>query len=290
MIEVDVLRRFLFEDLGIRGVWVNITASWQTAKNHQQGPENAQLLLGQGLAAVALLSSTIKFNGSMIMQIQGEGDFKALVAQSTHDRNIRGLIRSDIHVQDGTLSEMFGNNGRLVLTIEPEDANPYQGIVALDGDNLGDAIENYFEKSEQLNTRVWLYADAQSAMGLLIQELPSKDLDSKEWERVQLLANTLTEKEALTWGSEELLYKLFSEDIVRLYEPESVQFKCSCGRPRIERTLRALGEEELNSILAEQGKIEVNCEFCGAHYKFDPIDIAKALNEDHVSSSPDTLH
>jgi molecular chaperone Hsp33 len=290
MIEVDVLRRFLFEDLGIRGVWVNITASWQTAKNHQQGPENAQLLLGQGLAAVALLSSTIKFNGSMIMQIQGEGDFKALVAQSTHDRNIRGLIRSDIHVQDGTLSEMFGNNGRLVLTIEPEDANPYQGIVALDGDNLGDAIENYFEKSEQLNTRVWLYADAQSAMGLLIQELPSKDLDSKEWERVQLLANTLTEKEALTWGSEELLYKLFSEDVVRLYEPESVQFKCSCGRPRIERTLRALGEEELNSILAEQGKIEVNCEFCGAHYKFDPIDIANALNEDHVSSSPDTLH
>ncbi len=290
MIEVDVLRRFLFEDLGIRGVWVNITASWQTAKNHQQGPENAQLLLGQGLAAVALLSSTIKFNGSMIMQIQGEGDFKALVAQSTHDRNIRGLIRSDIHVQDGTLSEMFGNNGRLVLTIEPEDANPYQGIVALDGDNLGDAIENYFEKSEQLNTRVWLYANAQSAMGLLIQELPSKDLDSKEWERVQLLANTLTEKEALTWGSEELLYKLFSEDIVRLYEPESVQFKCSCGRPRIERTLRALGEEELNSILAEQGKIEVNCEFCGAHYKFDPIDIANALNEDHVSSSPDTLH
>ena len=290
MIEVDVLRRFLFEDLGIRGVWVNITASWQTAKNHQQGPENAQLLLGQGLAAVALLSSTIKFNGSMIMQIQGEGDFKALVAQSTHDRNIRGLIRSDIHVQDGTLSEMFGNNGRLVLTIEPEDANPYQGIVALDGDNLGDAIENYFEKSEQLNTRVWLYANDQSAMGLLIQELPSKDLDSKEWERVQLLANTLTEKEALTWGSEELLYKLFSEDVVRLYEPESVQFKCSCGRPRIERTLRALGEEELNSILAEQGKIEVNCEFCGAHYKFDPIDIANALNEDHVSSSPDTLH
>jgi len=290
MIEVDVLRRFLFEDLGIRGVWVNITASWQTAKNHQQGPENAQLLLGQGLAAVALLSSTIKFNGSMIMQIQGEGDFKALVAQSTHDRNIRGLIRSDIHVQDGTLSEMFGNNGRLVLTIEPEDANPYQGIVALDGDNLGDAIENYFEKSEQLNTRVWLYADAHTAMGLLIQELPSKDLDSKEWERIQLLANTLTEKEALTWGSEELLYKLFSEDVVRLYEPESVQFKCSCGRPRIERTLRALGEEELNSILAEQGKIEVNCEFCGAHYKFDPIDIANALNEDHVSSSPDTLH
>ncbi len=290
MIEVDVLRRFLFEDLGIRGVWVNITASWQTAKNHQQGPENAQLLLGQGLAAVALLSSTIKFNGSMILQIQGEGDFKALVAQSTHDRNIRGLIRSDIHVQDGTLSEMFGNNGRLVLTIEPEDANPYQGIVALDGDNLGDAIENYFEKSEQLNTRVWLYANDQSAMGLLIQELPSKDLDSKEWERVQLLANTLTEKEALTWGSEELLYKLFSEDVVRLYEPESVQFKCSCGRPRIERTLHALGEEELNSILAEQGKIEVNCEFCGAHYKFDPIDIANALNEDHVSSSPDTLH
>ncbi len=290
MIEEDVLRRFLFEDLGLRGVWVNITASWQTAKHHQEGPENAQLLLGEGLAAVALLSATIKFNGSMIMQIQGEGDFKALVAQSTHDRNIRGLIRSELQVTAGTLSEMFGNNGRLVLTIEPDDANPYQGIVALDGNNLADALETYFEKSEQLNTRVWLFANAHTAMGLLIQELPSKDLDSKEWERVQLLANTLTETEALSWGSEELLYKLFNEDTVRLYEPEAVQFKCSCGRPRIERTLRALGAEELNSILAEQGKIEVNCEFCGAHYQFDAIDIAKALNEDNVDVSSDTLH
>ncbi len=290
MIEEDVLRRFLFEDLGLRGVWVNITASWQTAKHHQEGPENAQLLLGEGLAAVALLSATIKFNGSMILQIQGEGDFKALVAQSTHDRNIRGLIRSELQVTAGTLSEMFGNNGRLVLTIEPDDANPYQGIVALDGNNLADSLETYFEKSEQLNTRVWLFANAHTAMGLLIQELPSKDLDSKEWERVQLLANTLTETEALSWGSEELLYKLFNEDTVRLYEPEAVQFKCSCGRPRIERTLRALGAEELNSILAEQGKIEVNCEFCGAHYQFDAIDIAKALNEDNVDVSSDTLH
>ncbi len=290
MIEEDVLRRFLFEDLGLRGVWVNITASWQTAKHHQEGPENAQLLLGEGLAAVALLSATIKFNGSMIMQIQGEGDFKALVAQSTHDRNIRGLIRSELQVTAGTLSEMFGNNGRLVLTIEPDDANPYQGIVALDGNNLADSLETYFEKSEQLNTRVWLFANAHTAMGLLIQELPSKDLDSKEWERVQLLANTLTETEALSWGSEELLYKLFNEDMVRFYEPEAVQFKCSCGRPRIERTLRALGAEELNSILAEQGKIEVNCEFCGAHYQFDAIDIAKALNEDNVDVSSDTLH
>ena len=290
MIEQDVLRRFLFEDLGIRGVWVNITASWQTAKQHQQGPENAQLLLGQGLAAVALLSATIKFKGSMIMQIQGEGDFKALVAQASHDRNLRGLIRTNTVVEGGTLSEMFGNNGRLVLTIEPDDTNPYQGIVALDGTHLADALEAYFERSEQLNTRAWLFADAHSAMGLLIQELPSKNLDAQEWERIQLLAATLTEKEALTWGSEELLYKLFSEDTVRVYEPEAVQFKCSCGRPRIERTLRALGAEELNSILAEQGKIEVNCEFCGAYYLFDAIDVAKALNEDNPINPPNTLH
>ena len=290
MIEQDILRRFLFEELGIRGVWVNITASWQTAKKHQQGPENAQLLLGQGLAAVTLLSATIKFNGSMIMQIQGEGDFKALVAQATHDRNLRGLIRTNEVVDNGTLSEMFGNNGRLVLTIEPEDANPYQGIVALEGLNLANALEAYFEKSEQLNTRVWLYANADTAMGLLIQELPSKNLDSKEWERIQLLAHTLTEKEALTWGAEELLYKLFNEDTVRVYEPETVQFKCSCGRPRIERTLRALGADEINSILAEQGKIEVNCEFCGAHYLFDPIDVANALNAESTTTLSDTVH
>ena len=164
MIEQDLLRRFLFEELGIRGEWVKLTQSWQTAKMHQQGPENAQLQLGQALAAVSMLAATIKFNGSIILQAQGDGAFKTLVAQSTHDQKLRGLIRSHDFVPAGSLETMFGT-GRLVLTIEPDNAQPYQGIVGLEGDNLATALQSYFQQSEQLNTRLWLFANETQAVG-----------------------------------------------------------------------------------------------------------------------------
>ena len=143
MIEQDVLRRFLFEDLGVRGEWVKLTTSWQAAKQHQQGSQNAQLQLGQALAAVVMLSATVKFNGSMILQAQGDGDFKTLVAQSTHDRKIRGLIRSNDHVPVGSLETMFGQ-GRLVLTIEPDNAQPLSGCRALTRQKFSCCLANLF--------------------------------------------------------------------------------------------------------------------------------------------------
>ena len=288
MIEQDVLRRFLFETLGIRGEWVKLNTSWQTAKQHQQGSENAQLLLGQGLAAVVMLSATIKFSGSMILQAQGDGDFKALVAQSTHDKKIRGLIRCKDEVANGSLESTFGK-GQLVLTIEPDEGQPYQGIVPLEGGNLAAALQTYFEQSEQLNTRLWLFANKTHAVGLLLQELPSQNSDTADWERVEILANTITEHELLEWNCEELLCNLFNEDQIRLFDSEPVQFECSCGRARIERTLRALGAEELESILEEQGKIDVGCEFCGEHYVFDKVDVSILLQEERIARS-DTLH
>ncbi len=289
MIEQDVLRRFIFESLGIRGEWVKLTTSWQIAKQHQQGPENAQLLLGQGLAAVVMLSATIKFKGSMILQAQGDGDFKALVAQSTHDKKIRGLIRCNDDVNNGSLESTFGK-GQLVLTIEPDEGQPYQGIVPLEGENLAAALQTYFEQSEQLNTRLWLIANETYAVGLLLQELPAQATDKTGWERIEILANTITEKELLAWDCEQLLYNLFNEDQIRLFDSEPVQFECSCGRPRIERTLRALGAEELESILKEQGKIEVGCEFCGEHYTFDKVDVSTLLLREKGIAPSDTLH
>ncbi len=289
MIEQDVLRRFLFEELGIRGEWVRLTTSWQTAKQHQQGPENAQLVLGQGLAAVVMLSATIKFNGSMILQAQGDGDVSAVVAQSTNDRKIRGLVRSNDSVATGNLADIFGQ-GRLVLTIEPDDGNPYQGIVPLEGTNLAAAIQAYFEQSEQLNTRLWLFADATQAVGLLLQELPTQNGDASGWERIEILANTLTEQELLSWDCEKLLYNLFNEDQIRLYDAEDVQFECACSRPRIERTLRALGAEELDSILKDEGKIEVGCQFCGEAYLFDALDVNAFMSQEILSPSSKTKH
>ena len=289
MTKQDFLRRFLFEELGVRGEWVKLETSWLAAKQHQQGSEIVLEQLGQALAAVVMLSATVKFNGSMILQAQGDGDFRALVAQSTHDRKIRGLVRSNDTVSAGTLETMFGH-GRLVLTIEPDFADPYQGIVPLQGNNLAAALETYFAQSEQLKTRLWLFANETGAAGLLIQELPAQENYQADWERIEILANTVTGQELLELDCETLLYRLFNEEKVRLFDAEPVEFKCACSRPRIERTLRALGREELESILLERDKIEVGCEFCGAQYHFDKIDVQQLLSQEGVANESETRH
>ena len=289
MIEQDLLRRFLFEDLGVRGEWVKLTTSWQAAKQHQQGSQNAQLQLGQALAAVVMLSATVKFKGSMILQAQGDGDLKTLVAQSTHDRKIRGLVRCNDHVPAGSLETLFGQ-GQLVLTIESDNAQPYQGVVPLKGKNLAAALQTYFEQSEQLKTRLWLFANETHAVGLLIQELPSQNSSMADWERIEILADTVTEQELLELDCENLLYKLFNEEKVRLFDAEPVEFQCACSRPRIERTLRAMGKEELEDILQEHGTIQVGCEFCSEQYLFDRVDVETLLSQESVANQSETRH
>jgi molecular chaperone Hsp33 len=279
MQQQDLLRRFLFEDLGVRGLWVRLSSSWQTAQQHQHCADNVQLQLGQALSAVVLLSATIKFNGSMILQAQGDGPLRTLVAQATHDRKIRGLVRSCDTVGTGSLQDMFGE-GRLVLTVSSENAQPYQGIVPLQGNNLAAALETYFAQSEQLSTRLWLFANETRASGLLLQELPSQLNDKAHWERIDMLASTVTEQELLELDCEELLYRLFNEENVRLFDGEPVEFDCSCSRPKIENALRMLGRQELESILHERGQIEVNCEFCNKYYRFDRIDVEQLLRWD----------
>lgn len=290
MSEQDLLRRFLFEDIGVRGLWVKLSASWQAARQHQHCPDNMQLQLGQALSAVVLLSSTIKFDGSMILQAQGDGPLSILVAQATHDRKIRGLIKGDSPVNTDSLQEMFGE-ARLVLTITSESAKPYQGIVPLQGDNLAAVLETYFSQSEQLNTRLWLFADQTKAAGLLLQELPAKLKDNEDWERIILLADTVTAPEMLSLDCEDLLYRLFNEEQVRLFAGEPVVFDCSCSRTKIENALRMLGRPELESVLQERGTIDVNCEFCNKHYGFDKVDVEQLLcGEQVIPASPQVRH
>lgn len=290
MIKQDLLHRFLFEELGVRGEWVKLGSSWQAAKQHQQGPEAVQQLLGQALAAVTMLSATVKFDGSMILQAQGDGDIKTLVAQATDQRKIRGLVRSARQVPVGSLETMFGN-GRLVLTIERGDVDPYQGIVALEGSCLAAALETYFLQSEQLKTRLWLFADNTHAAGLLLQELPAQKHLQADWERIEMLAGTITEHELLELDCEPMLYRLFNQEKVRLFDAEAVEFQCVCSHARIERTLRAMGETALEEMLREQSPIEVICEFCAAQYCFDEIDVKKLLSQDSsLLTSPQTRH
>lgn len=290
MTEQDTLRRFIFDNLGIRGEWVRLESSWQQAKQHQHLNATAQELLGQALVASLLLSATIKFKGSLIFQAQGNGPCRTLVAQATDSHQIRGLIRCSEELHPGNLNATFGE-GYLVITIKSELAEPYQGIAPLSGDNLAAAVQTYFNQSEQLPTRLWLFANQTQAAGLFLQQLPqadNHDASADDWQKITLLADTVTAAEMFSLAPEELLHRLFHQEQLRLFEAEAINFGCSCSNPTIEQTLYTLGREELESILAQQDTIEVNCEFCNRHYLFDRVDIERILMTGIPSDTPTT--
>jgi molecular chaperone Hsp33 len=293
MIQQDCLRRFIFEQHNVRGEWVRLQDSLQQAKQHQiLANSDVDSQLGQALAAVALLSATIKFSGSLIMQVQGTGELTALVAQATNDQKIRGLVRSETVVTKTNLKEMIGESGRLVLTVEAENGERYQGIVGVEDNNLADVLKNYFVQSEQLDTRLWLFANQTHAAGLFIQELPGDKQDKLDWERIEMLANTVTADELLNLDCETLLHRLFNEEQVRIYEPDPVVFHCGCSRQKISETLAALGRVELEDILKERPEVEVDCQFCGAQHRFDKVDVENLLTNPAGELSPEsnTLH
>lgn len=277
MNDQDSLQRFIFEGLGVRGELVHLDVSWQSVLERHAYPDTVRTQLGQALAAAVLLSATIKFQGALILQAQGEGPLHTLVAQATHRRTLRGLARWQGETPKGaSLPEIYGP-GRLVLTLQNEGAEPYQGIVNLEGANLAEALQTYFDHSEQLSTRLWLAADGERATGLFLQELPGQREAGDGWNRVCLLAGTVTERELLILPAEELLYRLFNEEEVRLFEPEPVSFRCTCSRERIESVLRSMGREELEAGLKEAGRVEVGCEFCNRRYNFDAVDVQSLL-------------
>lgn len=285
MTQQDCLRRFLFEEAGARGVWVRLQHSLQQAKQHQSLPNDAvDAQFGQALAAAVLLSATIKFKGALILQVQGGGDLRALVAQANNERKIRGLVRAQSTVNGATLREMAGDGGRLVLTVESDAGEPYQGIVAVAEESLAEVLTTYFRQSEQLDTRLWLFANRTHAAGLLVQALPGETADKADWERLEILAATVTAEELLSLECEEILHRLFHEEQVRLYEPETVAFECSCSRQKIAGTLFALGRSELEAILRERDDIEVDCQFCGAQYRYDRVDVEHLLNHSAADS------
>lgn len=288
MADQDSFRRFIFEEIGVRGELVHLDASWHSVLERHPYPATVSTQLGQALAAVVLLSATIKFQGSLILQAQSEGPLHTLVAHATHNKTIRGLAQWREPVPAGALPQVFGN-GRLVLTIQNQGSEPYQGIVALEGGSLAEAIQNYFALSEQLATRLWLAADGERAAGLFIQELPTRHGARDDWERVALLADTITERELLHLPDEELLYRLFNEEQVRLFEPEPVAFRCNCSRERIEKVLIGLGLEEAETLLMEQGNVEATCEFCNRRFIFDTVDVHALFAEAPVAK-PHTRH
>jgi molecular chaperone Hsp33 len=272
----DSLHRFLFEHFPIRGHLVHLDAAWRALIEHRQYPDGIRDTLGEAVAASLLLAATIKFDGVLSLQLQGDGPVHLMLAQCTSGLGVRGLARyRDVDAAGaGSIGDLLGA-GNLTVTLETDaGAQRYQGIVPISGARLAESLQSYFENSEQLPTRLWLHADAAGASGMLLQRLPGAG-DEDVWRRVQLIAETLTPGELRTLADAEILHRLFNEDDVRLLEPSPVYFRCRCSRERVAGMLQGLGEAETRSVLSERGEVEVRCDFCNRAYAFDSVDVAE---------------
>lgn len=286
----DCLHRFVFEHQPVRGSLASLDASWHAVLERRSYPPVIRAVLGEAMAAAVLLAATIKFDGLMTLQIQSQGVLRLLVVQITAQRTVRGLARWEGVPQAGSLAELCAH-GQLALTIDPgRGRETYQGVVALDGATLAEALEAYFARSEQLPTRLVLAADGQRAAGLLVQRLPGEAEDADAWNRVEQLTATLSAAELLGLRADTVIRRLFHEEDLRVFEPDPIAFRCTCSRERAGGMLQALGPDELREILAEQGEVTVDCEFCGQRYAFDAVDTAGLLTPGTQAGVSGTRH
>jgi molecular chaperone Hsp33 len=295
-VKTDCLQRFLFDNAPIRGEWVNLQESWQEVLNRRDYPQAIRRVLGEMMGAAALLTSTVKIQGRLVLQIRSEGPVNLMMVECTSDHTLRAFAQWDGEIEDDMRLSALTGEGTLAITIEMEGAKqPYQGVVSVKGDSIADTLETYFEHSEQLATRIWLCADDHNVAGLFLQQLPSDEADKEEakehWSRISHLASTVTDEELLTLDMGTLLHRLFNEEQVRLFDPMELRFACTCSRERVAETIGMLGQQEAEEIIDAEGGIEVACEFCNEHYHFDRVDVAE-LFTDAVTpeNNPDTLH
>ena len=321
---MDELHKFIFEGLPVRGTLVRLQSGWRELLARRSSPSDGghafpapvRELLGQMAAAGCLMQGNLQFNGALVLQVYGDGPVKLAVAETQADLSFRvtakvvGPVPADARLE--AMLNVHGQ-GRCAITLDPKDRlpgqQPYQGVVPLHGDrreplqNLSEVLEHYMLQSEQLDTRLVLAANDDVAAGLLIQRLPmagegnlagssgARDEDqigrNEDYNRIALLAGTLTAEELLTLDSMVLLRRLFWEETLRLFEPLTPRFACTCSRERVAGMLRNLGREEIEGLIAERGDAEVGCDFCGAQYRFDPIDAAGLFTpaRDHPPSS-----
>jgi molecular chaperone Hsp33 len=288
----DSLRRFLFEHASIRGEIVRLDATWQSVIERHDYPPVLRDLMGELCAATVLLAATLKLQGSMVLQIHGKGAVKLLVVECSGDMELRATAKWEGDLSGGTLQDLVGD-GRFVITLDPKDGNQaYQGIVALEGESIAEMLQNYMTRSEQLETRLWLAADGKHAAGMLLQKIPEKGglQDDDPWDRAVLIAGTLKSEELLNVQAAELVHLLYHEEDIRLFESQSVVFRCTCSRENVARMLRMLGREEVDSIIAERGDVEVHCEFCNQRYVFDRVDADAVFTDIMAISANKTLH
>lgn len=304
----DKLQKFLFESAAVRGELVELSDAWQQVQSRHDYPKAVQMLLGEMLSAAALLSANLKFDGAIVMQIHGDGPVRLLVVECDSTLHVRATAKlapnADI-ADDATLTQLVHahGKGRFVITLDPHDKVPgqqaYQGVVPLDGDSIANVIENYMMRSEQLDTKIWLAADDKVSRGLLLQKLPGEGgvegmgqeegHEIETWNRVVMLASTLKNEELLSADIDTLMHRLFWEETIRVFDPLEPHFRCTCSREKVGDMLKMLGKSEIDEALAEQGRLAIQCDFCGQHYDFDKVDCAQLFADAQTLPPPKSI-
>jgi molecular chaperone Hsp33 len=268
----DSLRRFLVENTPVRGACVHLDVTYREVLSRHEYPPVLRRMLGELLAATTLLASNLKFKGSVIVQVQSAGPLLLLVVECNEQRGMRAIAKWSGDLDETADLQQLAPGGRCVITLDPRDAaRMYQGIVALERGSIAELLEHYMQNSEQLATRLWLSADGERAAGLMLQKLPDAETDATndDWPRITLLGATVRPAELLDLGAEALLSRLFAGEEVRLFGDQPVAFSCGCSETRVANALLLIGRVEIEEVLAEQGRIEVACEFCNRKYTFD---------------------
>ncbi|HAT3917211.1 TPA: Hsp33 family molecular chaperone HslO [Kluyvera ascorbata] len=283
MTQHDQLHRYLFENYAVRGELVTVSETLEQILAGHSYPQPVKNVLAELLVATSLLTATLKFEGDITVQLQGDGPMTLAVINGNNHQQLRGVARVQGEIPaDADLKTLIGN-GYLVITITPAEGERYQGVVGLEGDTLAACLEDYFQRSEQLPTRLIIRAGESegkpAAGGMLLQVMPAQNAQAEDFEHLAALTDTIKAEELFTLPANDVLWRLYHEEEVTLYDPQGVEFKCTCSRERCAGALKTLPDEEINSILEEEGEIDMHCDYCGSHYVFNAMDIAEIRND-----------
>lgn len=278
----DQLHRYLFENFAVRGELVTVSETLRQILYNHNYPQPVKTILSELLVATSLLTATLKFTGGITVQLQGDGPLRLAVINGNHQQQMRGVARVQGDIPDNADLKTLIGNGYLVITITPEEGERYQGVVGLESDTLAACLEEYFLRSEQLPTRLFIRigdVDGKPAAGgMLLQVMPAQNTQAEDFDHLTMLTETIKSEELLTLPANDVLWRLYHEEEVTLYDPQYVEFKCTCSRGRCANALKTLPDEEVDSILAEESEIDMHCDYCCNHYLFNAMDIAEIRN------------
>jgi len=283
----DQLNRYIFDEAHVRGELVQANKTYQEIVTNHNYPAAINLLMGELLVATSMLTALLKFEGSIAVQLQGEGPVSLVVVNGDDQQQLRGVARVHGAVTTSKLTEIF-TKGYMAITITPKQGERYQGIVALDKDTLSECLEAYFEQSEQLKTHFWLRSDSENAAGMMIQALPDDSDNDDAYHNLRQLTDTIKAQELFSLDATTILTRLYHQEEVRIFEPQDLSYRCGCSKERSGAAIVSVGRAEAESIIEEQGQISMHCDYCDTQYLFFANDVATLFMDPEGNS--DQVH